>query len=85
MDQNGNLPKAGSLQDCPVYSPSAQKLREQYHKDFATGSGLSRDQPLEERKLRRQKLQEFINKEKSPYERAKMRLRNFCAWLLHRD
>ena len=67
MDSSGNLP------NCPVYSPSAQKLREQYHKDF------------EERKLRRQKLQEFINQEKSPYERAKMRLRNFCAWLLYRD
>lgn len=52
---------------------SASLRREQYHKDFA------------ERQLRKQKLQEFINQEKSPYERTKMRLRNFCAWLLYRD
>ena len=48
-------------------------IREQYHKDFA------------ERQLRKQKLQEFINQEKSPYERTKMRLRSFCAWLLYRE
>lgn len=52
---------------------SKNQLREQYHKDF------------EERKLRKQKLQEFINQETSWYERAKMRLRYFCAWLLYRD